>query len=73
MGKVLVIVANEDEIVEMFHKINPGLSRRYSVDKLHHFKNLSLNKLVEIPTLKMAEQKLECTPEAKQVACNVLE
>jgi hypothetical protein len=50
-----------------------GLSRRFSIEDAFKFEDFSSDELLEILDLKLKQQNLSATPEAKNVALEVLE
>ena len=50
-----------------------GLSRRFSIEDAFKFEDFSSEELLEILNMKLKQQNLDATPEAKSVALEVLE
>ncbi|KMU89771.1 stage V sporulation protein K [Coccidioides immitis H538.4] len=71
--RCIIFVGYEDRIRNMFHNANPGLSRRFRVDRPFRFQNFTINQLLQVMQLKMEQKDLSCTPEAWEVARDVLE
>lgn len=71
--RCIILVGYEDKISDMFHNVNPGLSRRFPIQRPFRFENFNLPQLQQIMQLKMHEQDIDCTPKALEVAGDVLE
>ncbi|KAI1207185.1 P-loop containing nucleoside triphosphate hydrolase protein [Annulohypoxylon truncatum] len=71
--RCIVLIGYENKIRNMFHNVNPGLSRRFPIERPFRFENFDLPQLEKILRLKMNEQKLEYTDHSIRVACEVLE
>ncbi|KAF5345153.1 hypothetical protein D9758_009721 [Tetrapyrgos nigripes] len=70
---VIDTIVAEDEMLDMFQNVNPGLSRRFAIEDAFNFEDFSTDELRQILELKLKKQDLEVTPEAKKVALEVLE
>ena len=57
---------------EMFQNVNPGLARRFAIDSAFHFHDFSKTELGDILDLKLGQQGLHATGDAKRVASEVL-
>ncbi|XHG06593.1 hypothetical protein AWENTII_009781 [Aspergillus wentii] len=71
--RCIILIGYEDKIRNMFHNVNPGLSRRFPTERPFHFENYSLYQLEQMLQLKMREQEIDCTPEALKVARDMFE
>jgi hypothetical protein len=71
--RCIILVGYEDKMIDMFHNVNPGLSRRFPIANPFRFDNFSLPQLLDILEKKLGEQDLEATPEAMGTARDVLE
>ncbi|KAK0724583.1 P-loop containing nucleoside triphosphate hydrolase protein, partial [Lasiosphaeris hirsuta] len=71
--RCIILVGYEDKMIDMFHNVNPGLSRRFPIANPFRFENFSLPQLMDILEKKMGEQDLEGTPETMRTARDVLE
>ncbi|XDG04538.1 hypothetical protein ABKA04_004153 [Annulohypoxylon sp. FPYF3050] len=71
--RCIVLIGYENQIKNMFHNVNPGLSRRFPIERPFRFENFDLPQLEQILRLKMKAQELECTDDAIKVAREVLE
>jgi hypothetical protein len=71
--RCIILVGYEDKIRNMFHNVNPGLSRRFPIEKPFRFENFDLPQLQQILELKMDQQDITCTPRALEVARDVME
>ncbi|KIM42882.1 hypothetical protein M413DRAFT_26853 [Hebeloma cylindrosporum] len=71
--RCVLLLGYEKEMREMFQNVNPGLSRRFSIEDAFKFEDFSSDELLEILDLKLKQQNLSATPEAKKVALEVLE
>ncbi|KAH6616128.1 P-loop containing nucleoside triphosphate hydrolase protein, partial [Chaetomium sp. MPI-SDFR-AT-0129] len=71
--RCIILVGYERKMIDMFHNVNPGLSRCFPIDHPFRFENFSLPQLMNILEKKMREQDLEGTPEAMKTASDVLE
>lgn len=57
---------------DMFQNVNPGLSRRFSIEDVFRFEDFTNPELLKILDIKMAKQDLRATDRAKKVALEVL-
>ena len=71
--RCIVLVEYEDKIRNMFHNINPGLSRRFPIERPFHFENFTLDQLAQILRLKMRNQDLDVTDAAIRAARDIFE
>lgn len=56
----------------MFQHVNPGLARRFQLDHAFHFSDFSDEELMQVLEMKLEQQGLSASPEAKRVAADVL-
>ena len=70
--RCVLLLGYEDQMVEMFQNVNPGLSRRFSIDNAFRFNDFSDSELRQILDLKLKDQGLDSTEKAKSVAIGVL-
>ncbi|KDQ11900.1 hypothetical protein BOTBODRAFT_189574 [Botryobasidium botryosum FD-172 SS1] len=70
--RCVLLLGYKDQIVEMFQNVNPGLSRRFAIEDGFHFEDFTDSELLEILNLKLKNQDLEATDDAKRVAIEVL-
>ncbi len=70
--RCVLLLGYEDQIVEMFQNVNPGLSRRFPIADAFHFQDFSDSEMRQILELKLKDQGLDATEEAKLVAIEVL-
>ncbi|KAF8065345.1 P-loop containing nucleoside triphosphate hydrolase protein [Lyophyllum atratum] len=71
--RCVLLLGYEKEMKEMFQNVNPGLSRRFAIEDAFKFEDFTYDELLEILNLKLGQQNLDATPEAKRVALDVLE
>ncbi|KAL2838616.1 hypothetical protein BJY01DRAFT_250855 [Aspergillus pseudoustus] len=60
-----------DQMREMFRKSNPGLARRFALADAFQFADYSADQLGQILDLKMQEQGVQATSQAREVAMQV--
>jgi len=70
--RCVLLLGYEDQIVEMFQNVNPGLSRRFPIADAFHFQDFSDSEMRQILELKLKDQGLDATERAKLVAIEVL-
>jgi hypothetical protein len=70
--RCVLLLGYEDQLVEMFQNVNPGLSRRFSLADAFHFQDFSDSEMRQIHELKLKDQGLDATKKAKSVAVEVL-
>ncbi|KAF8252466.1 P-loop containing nucleoside triphosphate hydrolase protein [Wilcoxina mikolae CBS 423.85] len=71
--RCILLLGYEDKLKEMFQNVNPGLSRRFAIDDPFRFEDFNLPQLEKILELKMRQQDLTATEQAKVVALEVLD
>ncbi|KAJ7601754.1 P-loop containing nucleoside triphosphate hydrolase protein, partial [Mycena polygramma] len=70
--RAVLLLGYEDKMVEMFDRVNPGLSRRFAIADAFRFEDFTESQLREILDMKLKEQDLKATDAAKIVALEVL-
>jgi len=70
--RCVLLLGYTDEMTELFQHANPGFARRFPLDEAFTFDDFSLDQLLLILDLKLAQQNLGATAHAKQVAADVL-
>jgi len=70
--RCVLLLGYEDQMVEMFQNVNPGLSRRFPIVDAFRFQDFSDSELRQILELKLKDQGLDATERAKSVAIEVL-
>ncbi|KAJ7104159.1 P-loop containing nucleoside triphosphate hydrolase protein [Mycena belliarum] len=70
--RCVLMLGYEENMVEMFQNVNPGLARRFSIESAFRFEDFSDSELREILDLKLKNQHLDATDAAKNVAIDVL-
>ncbi|KAI1204096.1 ATPases of the AAA+ class [Annulohypoxylon truncatum] len=71
--RCVLLLGYREQMQEMFRNTNPGLARRFPVSSAFEFEDYTKEELREILELKLAEEGLKATDDAKQVAMDVLE
>ena len=71
--RCVLMLGYEDKLREMFDNVNPGLSRRFAMEDAFKFENFTLPQLEKILLYKMKGHDLTATPEAQEVAMDILE
>lgn len=71
--RCVLLLGYRREMEEMFRKTNPGLARRFPLSSAFEFEDYTKEELCEILELKLAEQGLEVTDKAKEVAMDIIE
>ncbi|KAL7782521.1 P-loop containing nucleoside triphosphate hydrolase protein [Trichoderma ceciliae] len=71
--RCIILVGYEDKICNMFHNVNPGLSRRFPIERPFRFENFTLRQMREILELKISDDDLEATDEALLTAESMFE
>ena len=70
--RCVLLLGYEDQILEMFQNVNPGLSRRFPIADAFHFLDFTDLEMRQILELKLKDQGLDATERAKSVAIEVL-
>ncbi|MCJ1427130.1 hypothetical protein MMC29_005033 [Sticta canariensis] len=70
--RCVLLLGYKDQIETMFQNVNPGLSRRFAIESAFHFEDFSDPELLKVLELKLKQQDLDATKEAKEVAIEVL-
>lgn len=71
-NRCVLLLGYEEQMQAMFQAVNPGLSRRFPLDSAFRFEDFDDGQLGRILDLKLKQQELEITDEAKSVAMDVL-
>ncbi|RTE83779.1 hypothetical protein BHE90_001583 [Fusarium euwallaceae] len=71
--RCIILVGYEDKIRDMFHHVNPGLSRRFPIQRPFRFENFTLDQLEQILRFKMYEQDLVASDLAIRTARDMFE
>ncbi|KAI1472028.1 P-loop containing nucleoside triphosphate hydrolase protein [Daldinia caldariorum] len=66
--RCIILVGYEDKIKTMFRHVNPGLSRRFPIERPFRFENFNVSQLVQILRKKLAESDIESSPDAIKTA-----
>jgi AAA lid domain-containing protein len=70
--RCVLLLGYKDQMQEMLDKSNPGLARRFPLSNAFHFEDFDDDSLRKILNLKLKEQGLDATEEAKNVAIQML-
>ena len=70
--RCVLLLGYTDEMTDLFQHAKPGLARRFPLDEAFTFDDFSLDQLLLILNLKLAQQNLGATTHAKRVAADVL-
>ncbi|KAM6493098.1 P-loop containing nucleoside triphosphate hydrolase protein [Amanita muscaria] len=70
--RCVLLLGYEDQMNEMFQNVNPGLSRRFDIERAFRFENFNDTELLQILNLKLKQQGLEATDAAKKTAIDLL-
>ncbi|ESZ94905.1 NFX1-type zinc finger-containing protein 1 [Sclerotinia borealis F-4128] len=68
----VVLLGYEDKMIEMFQNVNPGLTRRFSLEDAFYFADFNDQELEDILNLKMKKQGLKAAPHAISIAIDLL-
>ncbi|OTB03033.1 hypothetical protein M426DRAFT_61032, partial [Hypoxylon sp. CI-4A] len=71
--RCIILIGYEDKIKDMFTNVNPGLSRRFPIERPFRFENFDITQLEQILDKKMREQDLICSDNATNIAREILE
>ncbi|CZR60723.1 uncharacterized protein PAC_10619 [Phialocephala subalpina] len=71
--RCIILVGYEDRLKEMFQNANPGLARRFRIDRAFRFENFNTEELMKILKKKMDDEDIKASPQALKVAQDVLE
>lgn len=66
--RCVLLLGYEDQMIEMFQNVNPGLTRRFQLSDAFHFEDFSDAELREILLLKLKNQDLGASESAISVA-----
>ncbi|KAJ6531790.1 P-loop containing nucleoside triphosphate hydrolase protein [Mycena capillaripes] len=70
--RCVLMLGYEDQMMEMFQNVNPGLSRRFNIESAFRFEDFDDSELLDILNSKLAGQNLDATDTAKNVAIELL-
>ncbi|KAH7348505.1 NFX1-type zinc finger-containing protein 1 [Rhexocercosporidium sp. MPI-PUGE-AT-0058] len=70
--RCVLLLGYEDQMIDMFQNVNPGLTRRFQLSDAFRFEDFSDSELQEILEMKMKSQGLDATGHAISVAIDVL-
>ncbi|CZT07317.1 related to stage V sporulation protein K [Rhynchosporium graminicola] len=70
--RCVLLLGYEDQMIDMFQNVNPGLTRRFPLTDAFRFEDFSDSELQEILEIKIKGQGLAATTHAKSVAIDVL-
>lgn len=71
--RCIILVGYEDRLRDMLQHANPGLARRFRMDRGFHFEDFTTDQLMEILEKKMRDEDLRATPKAKEEARKMCE
>lgn len=71
--RCILLLGYEDKVRDMFQASNPGLSRRFGIDKPFLFKDYNLEELERILELKLKQQEMCMQPAALPVVLSILD
>ncbi|VDC00511.1 unnamed protein product [Peniophora sp. CBMAI 1063] len=70
--RCVILIGYEKQMQDMFQNVNPGLSRRFQIEEAFRFEDYDEAELLQIMNLKLKQQDLDATVDAKKVAIDVL-
>ena len=70
--RCVLLLGYNDQIKEMFQNVNAGLERRFAIDDAFYFQDFTSAQLRQVLDLKLKDQALSATDEAKDVAVEIL-
>lgn len=70
--RCVLLLGYEEELNKMFQNVNPGLARRFAIENAFVFQDFTEEELQQVLELKLKQQGLQATVEAKQVVREVL-
>ncbi|VDC00512.1 unnamed protein product [Peniophora sp. CBMAI 1063] len=70
--RCVLMLGYEREMLEMFNNVNPGLARRFRIEEAFRFKDFDDTELLQMLNMKLKEQDLDATDDAKRVAIDSL-
>jgi hypothetical protein len=71
--RCVLLLGYEDQMEQMFQKVNPGLSRRFPIDQAFEFEDFTKDELNSILTLKLSRQGFDITNRGRRVVLEMLE
>ncbi|KAL4912229.1 P-loop containing nucleoside triphosphate hydrolase protein [Aspergillus aurantiobrunneus] len=70
--RCVLLLGYQDQMMEMFQNVNPGLSRRFPVDAAFMFEDFSDDELGQILDLKLKQQGFKVSMKGRKVALEIL-
>lgn len=70
--RCVLLLGYKEQMETMFQNVNPGLSRRFAIEDAFTFQDFTNGQLRQILELKLKQQDLDATEDAKDVACEKL-
>jgi AAA lid domain/ATPase family associated with various cellular activities (AAA) len=70
--RCVLLLGYEQQMIEMFQNVNPGLTRRFQLSNAFRFEDFNDSELLEILQLKLTHQDLGATQQAVSTAVDVL-
>jgi hypothetical protein len=70
--RCVLLLGYKDQLEDMFQNVNPGLTRRFPLDSAFVFEDFTDDELRQILNLKLKEQGLDTTDQAKNTAMEML-
>ncbi|KAL4797814.1 P-loop containing nucleoside triphosphate hydrolase protein [Aspergillus venezuelensis] len=70
--RCVLLLGYQDQMTEMFQKVNPGLSRRFPLDSAFNFEDFSDIELAQIFDLKLKQQGFKTSARGRKAAMEVL-
>ncbi|ETS74368.1 hypothetical protein PFICI_14234 [Pestalotiopsis fici W106-1] len=71
--RCVLLLGYKDQMEDMFHNVNPGLSRRFPMSTAFNFADFSQGQLEQILNMKLKQSGFQATGEAKKVALEMLD
>ncbi|KAF9641711.1 putative aaa family protein [Lasiodiplodia theobromae] len=71
--RCIILTGYEDRMKALFRNTNPGLARRFPIERAFRFENFDIDQLMQVMRLKMHQQDIRATDRALAVARGVLE
>lgn len=70
--RCVLLLGYKEQMEEMFHNVNPGLSRRFPMASAFEFEDFDDHELEAILNMKLKQQGFDATDQAKRVAMGIL-
>lgn len=70
--RCVLLLGYQDQMMEMFQNVNPGLGRRFPMDSAFIFEDFTDDELGQVLDLKLKQQAFETTAQGRKVALEVL-